>query len=534
MLAAVLALFLQTQFGATVEVRVVNIDVVVTDKTGHRVAGLTKDDFEILEDGKRQTISNFYEVAPATTPEAAAATPPRPRRFIIFVDNDSLAAHVRRQFFAALRGFVDAQLHTGDQASLISWSSAGLHIAAPLTSSKAQLQAAIDRVEAAPSPASPHTSYDRVRSQCVRNIEMVRGRRMPVQSAYADCLAGVRAETMVIVNSSRNLMNAVNVAMSLAAGAEGKKVLVLAGATLPQKPGFELFRWANVMFQPYMAGFDTARDQVDRDDEMRQKDMLDKLARSANAHGVSLYTINAPVTTDNLDMQNITPGQDLGGDYMRIENTDAAFSALSELTGGVAIKRPADFNAALGSIAGDLESYYSLGYRPHDDIGRDRAVVVHVKNPEYVVRARQTYAPKTADEQIRDRVVANIYSASTKSDWSVSISSSAPQRSGDNFTVPIEVSVPSTLTLLPQEGGKLTGGFAVYIAVGNRQGALSTISRSLQPVAVPAAEEAAFRKLPITFGLNLTLKPGENMISIAVTDQVSHATGFARTTIVTQ
>ena len=429
MLAAVLALFLQTQFGATVEVRVVNLDVVVTDKAGHRVAGLTKDDFEILEDGKRQTVSNFYEVAPATTPEAAAATPARPRRFIIFVDNDSLAAHVRRQFFAALRGFVDAQLHTDDQASLISWSSAGLHIAAPLTSSKAQLQAAIDRVEAAPSPAAAHTSYDRVRAQCVRNVDMVRGRRMPVQSAYADCLAGVRAETMVIVNSSRNLMNAVNVAMSLAAGAEGKKVLVLAGATLPQKPGFELFRWANVMFQPYMAGFDTARDQVDRDDEMRQKDMLERLARSANAHGVSLYTINAPVTTDNLDMQNITPGQDLGGDYMRIENTDAAFTALSRVDRRRGHQAPRRLQRGPRLHRRRPRAPTTPSATALTTTSAATARGVHVKNPEYVVRARQTYAPKTADEQIRDRVVANIYSASTKSDWSVSISSSAPQRS---------------------------------------------------------------------------------------------------------
>src|SRR5262249_1682411 len=60
MLAAVLSLFLQT-YGASVEVRVVNVDVVVTDKAGHRVTGLTKNDFEILEDGKPQTITNFDE-----------------------------------------------------------------------------------------------------------------------------------------------------------------------------------------------------------------------------------------------------------------------------------------------------------------------------------------------------------------------------------------------------------------------------------------------------------------------------------------
>src|SRR6202030_2356136 len=39
--------------------RLVVLDVVVTDKAGHPITGLTKDDFEVLEDGKPQVIANF-------------------------------------------------------------------------------------------------------------------------------------------------------------------------------------------------------------------------------------------------------------------------------------------------------------------------------------------------------------------------------------------------------------------------------------------------------------------------------------------
>src|ERR1700730_2501815 len=39
--------------------RLVVLDVVVTDKAGHPVTGLTKDDFRVLEDGKPQVIANF-------------------------------------------------------------------------------------------------------------------------------------------------------------------------------------------------------------------------------------------------------------------------------------------------------------------------------------------------------------------------------------------------------------------------------------------------------------------------------------------
>ena len=46
----------------SIDVRVINVDVVVTDKKGNPINGLTKDDFEVLENGVAKPISNFYEV----------------------------------------------------------------------------------------------------------------------------------------------------------------------------------------------------------------------------------------------------------------------------------------------------------------------------------------------------------------------------------------------------------------------------------------------------------------------------------------
>ena len=45
-----------------VEVVVTNVDVVVTDKKGNRVTGLKPDNFEIIEDGYLQKLTNFFEV----------------------------------------------------------------------------------------------------------------------------------------------------------------------------------------------------------------------------------------------------------------------------------------------------------------------------------------------------------------------------------------------------------------------------------------------------------------------------------------
>src|ERR1035441_8736943 len=47
------------------------LDVTVTDKQGHPVAGLTQDDFKLLEDGQPQTIKFFEEHAPVDPAEIA-------------------------------------------------------------------------------------------------------------------------------------------------------------------------------------------------------------------------------------------------------------------------------------------------------------------------------------------------------------------------------------------------------------------------------------------------------------------------------
>src|SRR6476619_1628444 len=67
---------LPAQVNESIDVRVVNVDVTVMSRQGP-VRGLTRDDFEIREDGKLQTITNFYtsdETRPVTT--AVASQPP--------------------------------------------------------------------------------------------------------------------------------------------------------------------------------------------------------------------------------------------------------------------------------------------------------------------------------------------------------------------------------------------------------------------------------------------------------------------------
>src|SRR5450432_168862 len=85
--AALLAAFLavapltaQTQLprlGETIDVSIVNVDVIVTDRRGNHIRGLTAADFEIRDNGVPQPITNFAEYDDRVSASVAASGPAR-------------------------------------------------------------------------------------------------------------------------------------------------------------------------------------------------------------------------------------------------------------------------------------------------------------------------------------------------------------------------------------------------------------------------------------------------------------------------
>src|SRR5438093_11879448 len=80
-----------------IDVSVVNVDVTVTDRAGNPVRGLTRDDFEILEDGVPQTITNFYVVEhdqPANQQEREERFR---RKVLVLIDTYSMTPYERNR-----------------------------------------------------------------------------------------------------------------------------------------------------------------------------------------------------------------------------------------------------------------------------------------------------------------------------------------------------------------------------------------------------------------------------------------------------
>jgi len=107
------------------EVRVVEVPVVVRDGFLHAVSGLTRDDFEIYDDGKRQAITAFsveHFTPPGDASTAVADAPkgqPRPRFLALCFDDLHLLPGPLNAVKEAGKKFVRTSLAPGDRAVVV-------------------------------------------------------------------------------------------------------------------------------------------------------------------------------------------------------------------------------------------------------------------------------------------------------------------------------------------------------------------------------------------------------------------------------
>ena len=142
----------------------VQVDAVVTDKSGKIVTDLKPEEVEILEDGRKQKITHFLYSStetpaspiPARSGPADKNAPPIPpsklkpedvrRTIAVVVDDLGLSwestSYVRR----ALKKFVDEQIQPGDLVAIIR-TSGGMGALQQFTADKRQLYAAVERVK---------------------------------------------------------------------------------------------------------------------------------------------------------------------------------------------------------------------------------------------------------------------------------------------------------------------------------------------------------------------------------------------------
>jgi len=530
------------KFVENIDVRVINVDVVVTDKKGNVIHGLKKDDFEIYENGVPKPISNFYSVeggkpvdVEETIPQTPVVTTTAPpvltkreeipdnlkRRIIIYVDNLSMAPFNRNRVFKSMKEFVAQTMRPGDEAMIATFNRS-MKVRVPFTRDVTQIQQTLDIIAGESAMGTSNTSE---RNDIINRIDETNN--------YDEAVSTARTYAQSVEHDLRQSAESLNGLMATLAGIEGKKVLVLASEGFPMQPGREIFQYIDEVANTKGWQFSgTVLEGMSFDNSS----LIQSIARTANANGITMYTVHAAGLEGNNEMSaehakptSVTVSQAI------TTNTTDSMRLMAEMTGGLASIQTNNFARAFQNIENDLDTYYSLGYRAGiERVDRQRQLQVRLKNRNYVARSRQTFVEKSTFAEMNDKVVANLLYRTKKNDLGILVRTGSPSASDeDYFKVPVDIVIPmDSLTLLPQGEEEFIGGFDVYVAVANKDGDMSDVSRQSHAIHVPKSDMAKTKGKYYTYSVDLLMEKGPNKISIGVVDNISNVTGFAREQVI--
>lgn len=515
-----------------IDVRVIDVDVIVTDRRGNFVPGLKQDDFEIFENGVKKTISNFYEVEGnraknIVADEVGAKVETRPveppgeeikRRIIFYVDNLSLNPFNRNRVFSEMKTFVKEVMRPGDEAMIATYNRS-MKVRVPFTRDPGQIESILDSL-AKESGLGVNVSSERKSTED----------RIRDASSYEEAIITARTYAASVEHDLRQSTASLNALMSTLAGVEGKKILVLTSEGFPMQPGREMFYYIDEVAREKR--WTNAGSSMLQSMNYDGGSLIQSIAKTANANDITLYTVHAAGLTGGSEMsaEHARPTPILVA-HAATSNTAESMQLMARMTGGLASVQTNNFAEAFRRIGRDLDAYYSLGYRAGTErVDRQRYLEVKVKNKEYRVRSRQTFVEKSVFADMSDKVVASLLYRVKENELGILARVGQPIPVDDGlFRVAIDIQIPmESLTLIPQGTVEYVGGFDVYVVVANEHNDMSDVARKSHQIRVPAEQFKDIKAKFYTYTLELLIERGLNKISLGVVDQVSNVSGFAR------
>ena len=527
----------QDNFVETVNVSVVNVDVYVTDRDGKRVTGLTKDDFEITENGKTVAITNFYAVeggqaklvgdeppAPPPTvpgpPGKKAQAPPLPEdqrlRLIVYIDNFNLQPFNRNRVMRELRVFLAQKVNRGDQVMLVTYDRS-THVRQTFTSDMDLVNSALLDIEKI-SAQGVHAASER--RDALRQIEDSRS------AAEAEGIARSYAESTF--NDLSFSIDALKDLVTSLAGMPGRKAILYVSDGLQMIAGQDVYYAVQSKYGEQTVGLTTS---IQYDASRR----FNELAAQANANRVTFYTIDAAGLRvySSISAENQTAGQGIYIDSVQISNLQAPLQMLAEKTGGFAIINRNEFLPALQKVAEDFGSYYSLGYTPtHYGDGRYYKIDVKVKRKGLVARHREGYRDKSFESRMTDGTLAALNFPFEDNRFGLQLDFGQPTAREDGFyLVPIVVKIPlSKLVLVPREQTQ-EGRVRLYIAAMDNEGGVSDVQQVPLPISIPAADVESAMGKHYAYSVNLLMRRGDQKVAVGVRDDVAGESSFVSRTL---
>jgi VWFA-related protein len=427
----------------TSRTNLVLVPVVVSDKPGTHISGLTKDDFEIQEDGKSKPVATLEEIktftsrATRSTPEPGIYTNalignPSPKRLTIFaldlVNTPFLdQTYAREQLIKYLAQKVSSQ----EPSALLAIRSNGLQVLHDFSSDPTVLVAALKKatgetsaiqgasaseagadVNALLSASARPFNPDEINGEAQGLMRFINGNGLDAQVQIAKRAEAIR----VTLQAFQHVAEAF-------AGIPGRKSLVWATASFP----FGLDAASGAMLSPeqYRQGgltnaplfgdrrskggdlpsFPSITEVLNTSELTRLAPLYERTLQMLNDANIAVYPVDARGLVVFFPGANVSRIEGLNSfNATLFEGSRDTMVNLAAMTGGQAFYNRNDLDAAFQKAADDAASYYMLGYylAKNDKPGWHK-LRVNVKRNGSEVRARSGFfvTPDVKQEDTR-------------------------------------------------------------------------------------------------------------------------------------
>ncbi|HWQ53769.1 MAG TPA: VWA domain-containing protein [Bryobacteraceae bacterium] len=492
-----------------INVDLVEIDAVVTNRKGEFVTDLAKDDFEVFQDGKAQRISHFQyvrgdvsrrsQIAPGMYGEALPGqTRLKPkdvvRTIALVVDDLNLSFTSMVSVRQSLRRFVDEQTRPGDLVAILrtSFGRGALH---QFTSDRRQLYAAIQQLNWR-FGAGAEDKLEEAEDELEKEESPSGLPAIPAINRGSRRGLGTFAALSYIIAGLKNL--------------PGRKTLILFsdGLPLPHLPD-------------------------------KAPDLLDLLIDYANRARVVIYTVYAPGVQAGAAPLSSPIGRGL--EPALLSAADPEMRHLVLLAKGSAGLHFVDNDVAakVAQALDDQQVYYLIGYRPEEGTfgnlrKRFHHLEVRVKRPGLHVRSRGGFYEAAEEDRAAPKATEPGLAAALVSPF---VSNALPLRLTPIFSFDPAIGhfvycilhvEKGALVFSKRADGSMRAGFEAMLASFDAMGIQRDVRVQAFEVHPRAASYERIRSSGLFYNLALPIRePGAYQLRAAVCDRTSSQCGSA-------
>ena len=394
------------EFEKTIKVNLFILDVVVVDKNGNYVQGLTKDDFVVYENNKQVPISSVDEYFPQIATEGEDINPANlyespPRNIIFVLDRYFSSSSAIKRGKEAIIKFCQEKLNPGDRVMLITYDQR-FKVAQDLTTNHRALEMSAESLSSMTrSSETPEFTSDfvtRVDRLTAFSTTNPNNRQVEVQAKNVFQNIRLQHEVKAFFDDLKALSYSLKTLpgrKTVIMLSEGYDQRILDESTVGssgRSPDARIIRSesTDAMTNENTAGRGATPVLSSRSSLLSD---YNEAIESINNSSTSFYMVDISSLESHRSRSDVFQQQSLSAQNTYDTARTDSLNSLADATGGKLYSGTRNVDRVLDSINRDISNYYIIAFESPDLTreGRYRKTRVELKNKDYSIRSRKGF-----------------------------------------------------------------------------------------------------------------------------------------------